>query len=109
MIAVVDCGGTARCGVYPKNKIFTVKFTVVGKSGPLAKFITENLYVSDVTENCLKYADENVVIFTEKVSENSDSQKAPKTKAQARAELAEMNAGKKKNIITEYVLVSVEL
>lgn len=100
MVVVIDCGGTARCGVYPKKKIFTVNLTAVGQSGPLAKFITEDLYVSDVTENCLQYADENAVISPKVVATNDNTQKAPKTKAQARAELAEMNAGKKKNIIT---------
>lgn len=99
MVVVIDCGGTARCGVYPKKKLFTVNLTAVGQSGPLAKFITEDLYLSDVTENCISYADDSEVTVS-KVEQPESAEKAPKTKAQARAELEQMNAGKKKNIIT---------
>lgn len=99
MVVVIDCGGTARCGVYPKKKLFTVNLTAVGQSGPLAKFITEDLYVSDVTENCISCADDSEVTVS-KVEQPESAEKAPKTKAQARAELEQMNAGKKKNIIT---------
>jgi glucitol/sorbitol PTS system EIIB component len=47
-VAVIDCGGTARVGVYPMKKVPTVDIYPTSPSGPLFRFITEDLFVSGV-------------------------------------------------------------
>ncbi len=47
-VAIIDCGGTARVGVYPMKKVPTVDIYPTSPSGPLFRFITEELFVSGV-------------------------------------------------------------
>lgn len=76
LAAVIDCGGTARCGTYPRLRIPTINVKVMSPSGPLAKFMTEDIFVSGVTVNDIILADSKTpVVRTEADESNEEKRK----------------------------------
>lgn len=77
--AVIDCGGTARCGVYPKFGVLTVDIIPTFPSGPLMKFMNEENFCSGVTVDEVTMADGSAPVITpRKVEPKPEPKPEPK-------------------------------
>ncbi|MFB1083092.1 PTS glucitol/sorbitol transporter subunit IIB [Jeotgalibacillus sp. JSM ZJ347] len=104
---IIDCGGTARCGVYPKMNILTINVNATSPSGPLMKFINEENFVSgvrtsDISSEAAPYEDQNEVKKAVDETEAPAVRKTPQQlKEEARRKVAANSTGepKKMNIV----------
>lgn len=103
---VIDCGGTARCGVYPKMGVLTVNVNATSPSGPLMKFINEENFVSGVGPADIKQADrtfENADAVKEAVDEVEnpavDKRTPQEIKEEAKRKAAAYQPERKQNIV----------
>ncbi|MGY3750401.1 PTS glucitol/sorbitol transporter subunit IIB [Vagococcus acidifermentans] len=107
-LAIIDCGGTLRCGIYPKKGIPTINIVPTGKSGPLAQYITEDIYVSAVGLNQISLSDDSEDIpvagreqdKTEKKYTYSTDKKITEQRAEQNSFIAKIGMGAGKVVAT---------
>lgn len=105
-LAIIDCGGTLRCGIYPKKEIPTINIVPTGKSGPLAQYITEDIYVSAVGVNQITSTEESAKVETnneakpEKKFTYSTDKKITEQRAEQQSFIAKIGMGAGKVVAT---------
>ncbi|UUZ94028.1 PTS glucitol/sorbitol transporter subunit IIB [Paenibacillus sp. P25] len=87
---VIDCGGTARCGVYPKMGVLTLNIHQTSPSGPLMRYITEENFVSGVNEGSIALLDDSQLAAAQTGAAASAARSATELKEEAKAKAKEV-------------------
>lgn len=86
--AVINCGGTARSGVYPKLGIPTINTVAITPAGPLAKYIKDDIFVSGVTAADIEATEQNSESKT-RVTEDEPSKMTTTDQSEAKTTVAD--------------------
>ena len=87
LLAIVSCGGTLRCGVYPQKGIKTINLNYIGPSGPLKDYINESNYISGVSiEKSIVVEDDEPLSVEKNTIQENLKEKKPNTVSQQNAQ-----------------------